>query len=109
MGLLPSIDHGELVKAQREDPAIGALIKLKETKEVLSNGDGQGANGPLRQLMHEWGKLYIRNALLYRQTSQRQQLVLPTKYRAVALKHLHNDMGHVGTERVQVLLALYEK
>lgn len=61
MGLLPSIDHGELVKAQREDPAIGALIKLKETKEVLSNGDRQGANGPLRKLIHEWGKLHIRN------------------------------------------------
>lgn len=39
MGPLPTIDHDELVKVQREDPAIGALIKLKETKEVLSNED----------------------------------------------------------------------
>lgn len=28
---LPTIDQDELLKAQREDPAIGALIKLKET------------------------------------------------------------------------------
>lgn len=31
---------------------------------------------------------------------QRQQLVLPKKYRPIALRHLHNEMGHVGTERV---------
>lgn len=53
--------------------------------------------------MHEWAKLHIRNELLYRQTTQ-QQLLLPTKYRAVALKHLHDYMGHVGTERVLTLV-----
>ena len=31
---------------------------------------------------------------------QRQQLVLPEKYKATALKCLHDDMGHVGAERV---------
>lgn len=70
MGPLPTIDHDELVKAQREDPATGALIKLKETKGVLSNEDRQGANDPLRKLIHEWGKLNMRNELLYRQTTQ---------------------------------------
>ncbi|KAJ8009423.1 hypothetical protein DPEC_G00088720 [Dallia pectoralis] len=100
---LSTVDHDELVKAQREDPAIGPLIKLKETKGVLSKEDRQGACGLLRKLMHEWGKLHIINNLLYRQTTQRKQLVLPTIYQNVALKYLHDDMGHVGTERVLTL------
>ncbi|KAJ8014043.1 hypothetical protein DPEC_G00036150 [Dallia pectoralis] len=99
---LSTVDHDELVKAQREDPAIGPLIKLKETKGVLSKEDRQGACGLLK-LMHEWGKLHIINNLLYRQTTQRKQLVLPTIYQNVALKYLHDDMGHVGTERVLTL------
>ncbi|KAJ8005897.1 hypothetical protein DPEC_G00122670 [Dallia pectoralis] len=100
---LSTVDHDELVKAQREDPAIGPLIKLKETKGILSKEDRQGACGLLRKLMHEWGKLHIINNLLYRQTTQRKQLVLPTIYQNVALKYLHDDMGHVGTERVLTL------
>lgn len=83
---MTTIDHEELVKAQREDAAMEALIKLKETKGVLSSEDQQKANGPLQKLMHECSKLRIRNNLLYRQTTQRQQLVLRTKYRVMALK-----------------------
>lgn len=93
IGPLPTLGHDELVKAQREDPATGAPIKLKETKGVLSHEDRRGAHGPLQKPMHEWRKVHIRN-------TQRQQLVLPTKYQAVALKHLFDDMGHVQTERV---------
>ncbi|KAI5610673.1 hypothetical protein C0J50_11980, partial [Silurus asotus] len=33
-------------------------------------------------------------------TKEQKQLVLPCKYRVLALKYLHNEMGHVGTERV---------
>ncbi len=32
--------------------------------------------------------------------AERKQLVLPTKYRQLALEHLHDRMGHVGQERV---------
>lgn len=54
----------------------------------------------LQRLMHEWGKLHLDNGLLYRKTSQRSQLVLPPRYRKLALEHLHDNMGHVGVEKV---------
>lgn len=38
--------------------------------------------------------------VLYRCTGQRKQLVLPTKLRKPILKHLHDDMGHVGADKV---------
>lgn len=44
--------------------------------------------------------LQLKNGLLYRKTMHRRQIVLPEKYRPIALKHLHDIMGHVGTERV---------
>ena len=51
--------------------------------------------------MHEWNKLKIEHdGILYRKTNEREQLVLPRKYHRLALKHLHEEMGHVGANRV---------
>ena len=51
--------------------------------------------------MHEWNKLQIEHdGILYRKTNEREQLVLPQKYHRLALKHLHEEMGHVGANRV---------
>ncbi|KAI5109307.1 hypothetical protein C0J45_0704, partial [Silurus meridionalis] len=63
---------------------------------VRATWDGRAA----QKLLHEWSKLYLENDLLYRRTKEQKQLVLPCKYRVLALKYLHNEMGHVGTERV---------
>lgn len=98
--LLPMIGHDELVKAPHEDPAIGEIVKLKETATVVTDEMRKVMNGVTRKMFYEWSKLHLENGLLYRQTNERQQLVLPVKYRPVALKHLHDDMGHIGTKRV---------
>jgi hypothetical protein len=37
---------------------------------------------------------------LYRETSLNQQVVLPWKLRPTIFKELHEDMGHLGAERV---------
>ncbi len=50
--------------------------------------------------MYEWNRLHLEGGLLYRRTKERKQLVLPSKYRTLAFEHLHDRMGHVGTERV---------
>lgn len=36
----------------------------------------------------------------YRLMAERKRLVLPSKYQPIALKHLHDNMRHVGTESV---------
>lgn len=98
--VIPSFSHKELVSAQRQDMTINELIKLKETKTTVTDKDRQNADGLVRRLMREWGKLVIQGDLLYREAGGRRQLVLPAEYRALVLKHLHNDMGHLGAERV---------
>lgn len=96
---LPTISKEELVKAQREDQAVGEIIKLKETNAVLTNDTWRTVNRT-RKLLHEWSKMHLSDGLLYRRTSDRQQVVLPGQYKPMVLKYLHNDMGHIGTERV---------
>lgn len=99
-GLLSTIHHSELQRAQKEDPAIGDIFKLKENNQTLTSEVRRGLQGPAKKLLHEWQKLHIENGLLYRRTTHQKQLVLPAEFKKKVLKHLHDDMGHVGTERV---------
>lgn len=99
-GPMCAIDHDVLVKAQRSDPAIRTIMKLKDTNKTLTKQMRQEVSNAVKKLMHEWSKLHIENGLVYRKTSHRCQFVLPAQYIPVVLKQLHDDMGHVGTERV---------
>ena len=54
-----------------------------------------------RLLLHEWQKLAIDAAgLLRRKSGARDQIVLSRKYHSIVLKELHNNMGHLGCDRV---------
>lgn len=97
---LPTISLEELVTAQKEDPVISQVRQWKcdgvnPTVEMRGN-----LTGTSRKLMYEWNKLHVEGGLLYRRTMERKQLVLPSKYKKLALEHLHDWMGDVGMERV---------
>lgn len=94
------LDRTELRTAQREDPNISELIKLKESGRELTPEMRKSAKGGTKRLMYEWGKLVLKEGILHRKTNERCQLVLSAKFRQLALKQLHDDMGHVGTDRV---------
>lgn len=67
---------------------------------VLTSDTRKTVNRAARKLLHAWSKLYFSDGLLYRRTKERQQLVLPARYRPMVLRYLHNEMVHIGTERV---------
>lgn len=98
--IMAPIDPDELQKAQRADSDIGKIVKLKESTKTLTDNLKQSMRGTIRKMMHVWGRLHVENGILYRKTTERHQLVLPTSLKPLVLRHLHNDMGHVGTERV---------
>lgn len=54
-----------------------------------------------RKLLREWPKLEIRrDGLLRRKSGQNLQLVAPKQFHRLVYKELHQEMGHLGTERV---------
>ncbi len=98
---LMTLDRSEELKAaQRRDPVVGSVIELKESSGELTPEIRKDAKGGLKRLLYEWRKLDLQEGLLYRKTDHRSQFVLPAKFKQLALKQLHDDMGHVGTERV---------
>lgn len=95
-------------KEQREDPVINRVIdyiisgvcpptrcRKKETREV-------------NILLREWDRLVVKEGALYRRRMNKEreilQLVLPRRFRWVALESLHNEMGHLGVERTTELV-----
>ncbi|XP_034150732.1 uncharacterized protein K02A2.6-like [Esox lucius] len=101
---LPTLEPDELIQAQKEDSVISQVRQWKEDGVTLTDEMRGVLTGTNQKLMYEWNKLHLEGGLLYRRTRGRKQLVLPSKYKKLALEHLHDKVGHVGTERVLSLV-----
>ncbi|KAI3351512.1 hypothetical protein L3Q82_020357 [Scortum barcoo] len=99
-GGVPVITPENVRVAQREDAPICEVINLKKRGWNPNNKDKRQMGRETRRLVHEWNRLTLDKGVLYRQTGQRKQLVLPSKLKSTVLKHLHDDMGHVGADKV---------
>ena len=91
----------ELYQAQREDPAIGKVIAHKQGGKQPTVQDRQRAPPDLRSLLREWKKLDVgEDGILRRRSGSNVQLVLPQKFHRTVFRELHEEMGHLGGERV---------
>lgn len=103
---LRHISKDELVHAQKEDPVIGSALQAVQHHKWPEHVE----NDPeFSQLKREKDKLTLNTGLLYRQSKlpseeNVNQLILPTKYRDTVLRALHDDLGHLGIERITDLL-----
>ncbi|KAL1269017.1 hypothetical protein QQF64_031306 [Cirrhinus molitorella] len=75
-------------------------MKWKNENIMLTNEVRGEVSVASKKLLYEWNKLYLEGGLLYRQTGERKQLVLPNKYKRLVLENLHDKIGHVGIEWV---------
>ncbi len=96
---IPVIFPESVRVAQKED-AICEVIDLKKRGWSPNDKDKRQMGREKRRLILEWNKLILDKGILYRQTGQRKQLILPSKLKSTVLKHLHDDMGHVGADKV---------
>ncbi|XP_056880078.1 uncharacterized protein K02A2.6-like [Takifugu flavidus] len=99
-GGTPVITPESVRDAQKEDAPICEVINLKKNGWSPQDKGKRQMGRETRRLVHEWNRLRLDKGILYRQTGQRKQLVLPSKLKATVLKHLHDDMGHVGADKV---------
>ncbi|PFX26928.1 Retrovirus-related Pol polyprotein from transposon 17.6 [Stylophora pistillata] len=86
---------------QREDPTIGKVIEFKQSGKRPTLQDKQRAPPDLRSLLREWKKLVVgEDGILRRRSGSNVQLVLPQKFHRAVFQELHEEMGHLGVERV---------
>ena len=105
MGKYTPMPLRNIVQAQKEDPDIARVLAYKEQPIRPTLQDRNGESAEVKALMHEWSKLLTGNdGALYRKTTSKLQLVLPKRYHPFVLRHLHDDMGHLGAERVTELV-----
>ena len=98
------ISKTELREAQKEDPVIGPVLKYMASKQWPKCGK-QPQSNKVAGLARQKHKLHLSDdGLLYRETTNRLQLLLPQKYHRLVYKELHEDMGHLGVERVVNLI-----
>uniref|UniRef100_A0A3P9KJ86 Gypsy retrotransposon integrase-like protein 1 n=1 Tax=Oryzias latipes TaxID=8090 RepID=A0A3P9KJ86_ORYLA len=98
------IPKADLRLAQQEDPVIGEVLKFVTTNEWPKGGT-HAHNKGIGTLTRQKQKLYVdKEGLLYRKTSNRSQLLLPKKFHKLIYKELHEDIGHLGVERVLTLI-----
>ena len=98
----------EMRRAQLDDQDIGQILLTREiSKEKPESRDSLGYAPAARALLYEWGKLEVKQGLLYRRWESndlkviRLQLVLPFEYRDQVMQQLHDakTAGHLGRRK----------
>ena len=91
----------EIAQEQDNDKSIKRVKEIIRTQQIPSPRERHRENPEVRRLLFELPKLQVdaKSGILY----HRSQVVLPQNLRRRVLKELHEDMGHLGVERVLAL------
>ena len=94
----------ELIAAQQEEPAIARVLRFMKIGRRPTYQEKQQESAIARQLLYEWNKLCIaEDGILYHRSGSRDRMVLPKKYHKRVYEELHENMGHLGAEKVTEL------
>ena len=94
----------DLTKAQIEDRNISKIIQLKQADSKPSPKQHKVTHPELRQYMYEFDNLFLsKDGLLCRRIGNHEQVVLPQSLCRLVYEELHENMGHLGLDRVYQL------
>ena len=94
------ISTSDFKEAQKKDPIINRVIEYKNCGRSPSKEErGEGPH-KVKLLMREWNNLRLENGILKRRKGTYNQLVVPRKFHQIVFRELHEEMGHLGSERV---------
>ena len=95
------ISKTTLLNAQRQDPAIGKVLKFEESGRWPSPLEKRRESPSTRVLLRQRSKLYLgKDGLSYRNSGTNAQLLLPKCFHSTVFKELHDEMGHLGADRL---------
>lgn len=90
--------------AQDADIAINRVLSLKRTHTYLKHKEKMAESEAVRYLLRQWPHLQIDgDGILRRETTRRKQFVVPDSLKPMVYKHLHEEMGHLGADRMVAL------
>lgn len=90
----------DVLKAQHEDQDILRIVQIISSDAKPTTKMRRQESAEVRKYLYELSNLHIDEQGLLR---CKQKIVLPKVHRQKVLKELHNEMGHLGTDRVYVL------
>ena len=108
---LPARTPEEIRRLQEADPEIGPLLAPVRCGQSPTSADQASWPWGARKLAGQWGRLVLRDGVLYRRVQPpngldtRWQLVVPEALRRAVLVELHDRHGHQGRERTASLVA----
>lgn len=100
---LPRMSPQEWIAEQSRDPTISRVIELLHTGKRLSYRVRRNETREVQLMLRVMDQFIFIDGVLYRKRMNRgnlsYQLVLPLKFREIALEALHDSVGHMGGER----------
>ncbi|CAB4018172.1 Retrovirus-related Pol poly from transposon [Paramuricea clavata] len=97
----PQFNLSDIRQAQLEDNVIGKVYSFVNRKQRPTSSQRAAESPDTKLLLHEWPKLFIaKDGVLRRQSNSHDQIVLPRQYHRTVLRKLHDNMAHLGSERV---------
>ncbi|KAI4871899.1 hypothetical protein NFI96_003182 [Prochilodus magdalenae] len=90
--------------AQNADAAISRVLDLKRLFHHMRYKDKLAETEAVRMFLREWSHLQRnKDGILWRETATRKQLVVPESLKPIVYKYLHEEMGHLGADRMVAL------
>ena len=91
----------DMAAAQEQDKVVGHVRYYLKTGTRPTAKQIHAELPATKQLLHDWKKLEIgKDNILRRTSGPYQQIVLPKNFHRMVYKELHEEMGHLGTEKV---------
>ena len=97
------IKREDLIQCQYDDSVIGPVYKCVDEGKRPSKRELSTLGRKSKVLLHQFSKLKIYKGLLIHETQTRKQLILPEKFHNLVFVELHENLAHLGVDRVEEL------
>ena len=98
---LDQLRKEDIKRAQEKDPSISHVLNALHNGKQPTKQERRRLPKEAVKILREWKKLTISDdGLLHRKTATYDQLVLPAQYKQLVYTELHNNMGHLGPDKV---------
>ena len=107
---LPSLSKSQIASLQETDPVLSRLKHYRSLKRKPSRLEKQQESHDFKTILRQWDRIVEKEGVLYRKVCDpsdgvtRYQLLLPACLREQVLQGLHDQLGHQGVERTELLI-----